>query len=146
MFLIWAWKMKLLFRGCFSSECNISMTSAVFFKPRSQILSFVYYPGRWWLFIGADLSLSVQRQSERMRERRWRERKEMEGRFHEKEPVQRCNWYFSFFRKPFSLTEVQQMSQGAASFAETPTRFIIVFLCSFCFFSLFDPPFIKLWC
>lgn len=74
-------------------------------------------------------------------------RKETEGRCHEKEPVQRCNWYLSFFRKHFLLTEVQQMSQGPACFITTLTViwFIILSLCGLHFEEAFFLFFLSLW-
>lgn len=72
---------------------------------------------------------------------------EMEGRVHDKEPFHRCNWYLSFFRKCFWLSEVQQMSQGSAclrGFAQTLAHgLIILLLCSFHFeeAALFSPTF-----
>lgn len=67
--------------------------SSVGFWDSSQILFFVYYPGRW-MFMGADLSLCVQGGQDR----KTVSRKEREG-WSYGELVQRCNWYLSFSRK-----------------------------------------------
>lgn len=70
------------------------------------------YRGRF-VPVTKDRERDIESERETLRE------KEIEGRYREKEPVQRCNWYLSFFRKHFLLTEVQQMSQGAACFITT---------------------------
>lgn len=62
---------------------------------------------------------------------------EMEGRVHDKEPFHRCNWYLSFFRKRFLLTEVQKMSQDTACFVALLKRSRKVLSClSFVVFTL----------
>lgn len=78
------------------------------------------------MFMGADLSLCVQGRQDR----KTVSRKEREG-WSYGELVQRCNWYLS--RKRFLLPGVQQITQGAACFQTTLTRFLILFSCGFHF-------------
>lgn len=60
----------------------------------------------------------------------------MEGRVHDEEPFHRCNWYLSFFRKCFWLTQVQQMSQGACFVASLKPSHKVLSFFSFVVFTL----------